>query len=314
MLTSIGDLRVQDDVLVRIRGRVVNVRDDEFLLRDRTGSVWVDARRRVNLRVGERVTVVGDFDDNDFDARRIIRVGGSNPNNPVNPNPPNRPGPIPRVNIGNLEVRDDELVRIRGRVVRVRDDEFFLRDRTGSVWVDARRRVNLRVGEQVTVVGDFDDNDFDARRIIRNQPRNRSMARSSASDSGVGTDGKDGLTGTSGRDSLHGQRSRDRLVGGSDRLTGGGSDRFVYSSIQDAGDRITNFNPVNDRLDLRQIFRQPQYASQDPFSDYLDLQQTSRGTAVRIDPDGDVGNASFITLTTLTGVNRNQLNASQFQV
>ncbi|MGB3518166.1 MAG: hypothetical protein WBA43_17035, partial [Elainellaceae cyanobacterium] len=62
MLTSIGDLRVQDDVLVRIRGRVVNVRDDEFLLRDRTGSVWVDARRRVNLRVGELVTVVGDFD------------------------------------------------------------------------------------------------------------------------------------------------------------------------------------------------------------------------------------------------------------
>lgn len=307
MLTSIGDLRVQDDVLVRIRGRVVNVRDDEFLLRDRTGSVWVDTNRRVSLNVGERVTVVGDFDDDDFDARRIIRAGGSNPNNPVNPNPPNRPGPIPRVNIGNLEVRDDELVRIRGRVVNVRDDEFLLRDRTGSVWVDARRRVNLRVGEQVTVVGDFDDNDFDARRIIRNQPRNRSMARSTTPNSGAGTDDHDWLTGTSGRDSLHGQRD-------GDRLTGGGSDRFVYSSIQDAGDRITNVNPVNDRLDLRQIFRQPQYASQDPFSDYLDLQQTSRGTAVRIDPDGDVGNASFITLTTLTGVNRNQLNASQFQV
>lgn len=307
MLTSIGDLRVQDDVLVRIRGRVVNVRDDEFLLRDRTGSVWVDTNRRVSLNVGERVTVVGDFDDDDFDARRIIRAGGSNPNNPVNPNPPNRPGPIPRVNIGNLEVRDDELVRIRGRVVNVRDDEFLLRDRTGSVWVDARRRVNLRVGEQVTVVGDFDDNDFDARRIIRNQPRNRSMARSTTPSSGVGTDDHDWLTGTSGRDSLHGQRD-------GDRLTGGGSDRFVYQSIQDAGDRITNVNPVNDRLDLRQIFRQPQYASQDPFSDYLDLQQTSRGTAVRIDPDGDVGNASFITLTTLTGVNRNQLNASQFQV
>ncbi len=30
------------------------------------------------------------------------------------------------VNIGNLEVRDDELVQIRGRVVNVRDDEFLL--------------------------------------------------------------------------------------------------------------------------------------------------------------------------------------------
>ncbi|TVQ24559.1 MAG: type I secretion C-terminal target domain-containing protein [Leptolyngbya sp. DLM2.Bin15] len=217
-------------------------------------------------------------------------------------------------NIGDLRVQDDVLVRIRGRVVNVRDDEFLLRDRTGSVWVDAGRRVSLRVGEQVTVVGDFDDDDFDARRIIRTQPRNRSMARSSASDSGVGTDGKDGLTGISGRDSLHGQRSDDRLVGGSDRLTGGSSDRFVYQSIQDAGDIITDFNPMEDRLDLRQIFQQPQYASHDPFSDYLDLQQTRRGTAVRIDPDGDLGDANFTTLTTLTGVKNNQLNASQFQV
>lgn len=63
-----------------IAGRVVGVIDNEFILRDDTGEVVVDGGpswwHDLELAVGERVTVVGHFDDYDFDAYRIVRHGG----------------------------------------------------------------------------------------------------------------------------------------------------------------------------------------------------------------------------------------------
>ncbi|QYO67408.1 restriction endonuclease subunit S [Leptolyngbya sp. 7M] len=154
MVTNIRDLQVRDDFIVTIAGTVTNVREDEFLLQDSTGQIWVDAIRRgsgtIDLAIGEQVTVTGDLDDlEDFDAIRITRADGSEvigqprpgngrPGNgrPGNGRPGNgRPGngrpendrPVnlnaaPQVNIGNLQVRDDFLVTITGTVTQIRDD------------------------------------------------------------------------------------------------------------------------------------------------------------------------------------------------
>ncbi|MBF2047156.1 MAG: hypothetical protein IGS54_07305 [Elainella sp. C42_A2020_010] len=223
MVTNIRDLQVRDDFIVTIAGTVINVREDEFLLQDSTGQIWVDAIRRgsgtIDLAIGEQVTVTGDLDDlEDFDAIRITRADGSEvigqprpgngrpgngrPENgrPGNGRPGRRPGngrpendrPIdldvaPRVNIGDLRVRDDLFVTITGTVTQIRDDEFILRDRTGQVLVDGIRRgggsLDIAIGDRLTVVGDLDDQDFDALRITRPdgsivasqpaQPRNR---------------------------------------------------------------------------------------------------------------------------------------------
>ncbi len=79
--TPIGNLQVKDDFIVSISGTVTSIREDEFILSDRTGQVLVDADlgkgQILPLTVGERVTVVGDLDDEDFDAISITRANGS---------------------------------------------------------------------------------------------------------------------------------------------------------------------------------------------------------------------------------------------
>ncbi|AXY67934.1 DNA-binding protein [Thermosynechococcus sichuanensis E542] len=65
---------------VTIRGTVRSVVGNEFILDDGTGQVIVDAGPRwfhqINLQPGETVTVVGKYDDYDFDAFRITRANG----------------------------------------------------------------------------------------------------------------------------------------------------------------------------------------------------------------------------------------------
>ena len=88
VITSIGDLQVRDDVIVTIAGTIVRIREDEFLLQDSTGQVWIEAARGgpsvFSLSVGDRVTVTGDSDDReDFDAVRITTGSGFSSNFPV---------------------------------------------------------------------------------------------------------------------------------------------------------------------------------------------------------------------------------------
>lgn len=81
MVVNIRDLQVKDDFIVSISGTVASIREDEFILSDRTGQVLVDADlgkgQILPLTVGEQVTVVGDLDDEDFDAISITRANGS---------------------------------------------------------------------------------------------------------------------------------------------------------------------------------------------------------------------------------------------
>jgi len=77
-VTPIGQLtRYQG---ITLRGTIRRVVGNDFILDDGTGQILVDAGprwyHRLNLREGEQVTVVGKYDDDDFDALRIIRANG----------------------------------------------------------------------------------------------------------------------------------------------------------------------------------------------------------------------------------------------
>ncbi len=193
MATNIGGLPVREDVIVTIAGTVAGFREDEFLLQDSTGQIWVEPNagswNSLNLNIGDQVTVVGDRDDlEDFDAISITvnnSAGTSQPIQAISPNYSNPQStinqPIPQStnvsmntpqNIGGLPVREDVIVTIAGTVAGFREDEFLLQDSTGQIWVEPNagswNSLNLNIGDQVTVVGDRDDlEDFDAISITR---------------------------------------------------------------------------------------------------------------------------------------------------
>ncbi|MBC6454157.1 MAG: hypothetical protein GDA43_13955 [Hormoscilla sp. SP5CHS1] len=137
-----------------ISGEIIRLFDnDEFLLQTDNGPIRVDAdlpdSQSLNLQPGERVNVVGEFDDGEFDASAITRPDGS----PIVPT--DAPG-----------------TTISGRVIRMVDnDEFLLQTSNGRIRVDAdlpdNQSLNLRRGQRVNVVGEFDDGEFDAFAITR---------------------------------------------------------------------------------------------------------------------------------------------------
>ncbi|MBO1351955.1 MAG: hypothetical protein EBE86_033380 [Hormoscilla sp. GUM202] len=143
-----------DTPATTISGRVIRMVDnDEFLLRTSNGRILVDAdlpdNQSFNLSRGQSVNVVGEFDDGDFDAFAVTRPDGS----PIVPT-------------------DTPGTTISGRVIRMVDnDEFLLRTSNGRIRVDAdlpgNQSLNLRRGQRVNVVGEFDDGDFDAFAITR---------------------------------------------------------------------------------------------------------------------------------------------------
>lgn len=231
------------------------------------------------------------------------------------------------------ELRQRSIQTIEGTVVRIVDeDDFVLRDRTGRILVDVDlddRLIPLTPGSVVTVIGrlDNDDPDFEALRVTRSNgvtiyDRLGSRAASFQNDYLTGGRRGDVLNGGAGNDSSQGREGNDRLIGGTghdvlvgglgrDTLTGGGGrDRFVYESAQQGHDLITDFSPVQDRLDLRDIFARPVYGSPQPLADYLRLQQRGRDVKVLIDPDGDAGRLGFVPLVTLTRVTVSALSPS----
>ncbi|MDJ0634790.1 MAG: DUF5666 domain-containing protein [Xenococcaceae cyanobacterium MO_188.B29] len=173
MVTSISNLIPGDDLIQTISGTVVSVFDDEFILQDETGTILVDAydfledNADLDLAVGQELTVVGDLDDDDFDARSIS-LGADTP---ISSPPPTTETPGTVTNISELIRQDDLIQTISGTVVSVFDDEFILQDETGTILVDAydfledNANLDLAVGQELTVVGDLDDDDFDARSI-----------------------------------------------------------------------------------------------------------------------------------------------------
>ncbi|KOP23289.1 hypothetical protein AMR41_26740 [Hapalosiphon sp. MRB220] len=66
--------------VTNISGKVTKLLDDEFILNDGKGQIIVEAEPQlgqlINLSVGEQVTVVGNYDDNEFKALSITRANG----------------------------------------------------------------------------------------------------------------------------------------------------------------------------------------------------------------------------------------------
>jgi hypothetical protein len=128
------------------------------------------------------------------------------------------------------------------------------------------------------------------------------------------------IDGTSGRDTLNGTSQNDRITGlrGADILTGGlGNNVFLYTSIRDAGDTITDFELGSDYIDLSKIFQNHNlngYSYDDAISGgYLGFRTQGNDTTVLIDPDGSADYGFFTPLVTVSGVDVETLdNANNF--
>nr|WP_269141668.1 M10 family metallopeptidase C-terminal domain-containing protein [Nostoc commune] len=119
------------------------------------------------------------------------------------------------------------------------------------------------------------------------------------------------FNGTSGRDTLTGDNSNNLITGlqGADTLTGGaGSDRFVYTSIRDTGDTITDFVAGTDKIDLSQFLQSLSLENLDyttaTTQGYLSFGSVLSNTTVLIDLDGTAGRARPTPLLTVAGVSQ----------
>jgi Ca2+-binding RTX toxin-like protein len=130
----------------------------------------------------------------------------------------------------------------------------------------------------------------------------------------TGHDGNDFLVGGNGLDSLKGGNGRDILIGGAgaDVLRGDkGRDQFVFRTLADKGDLIKDFTR-QDVIVLVEIFKLDNYASSNPFDDYLKITQAGSRTVVRIDADGNLGSKPFEVLAVLKNTRANSLSEANF--
>ncbi len=118
-----------------------------------------------------------------------------------------------------------------------------------------------------------------------------------------GTRRRDVLTGGEGDDTITGFQGRDILTGGD------GSDRFVYNSLLDAGDRITDFDPGSDQIILTELLDSLGYEGNDAIADdYIKFASRDGTTMISIDPDGPNGSGRARTFIALEGVSEQALN------
>lgn len=111
------------------------------------------------------------------------------------------------------------------------------------------------------------------------------------------------INGTAGRDKLVGTDDSDRITGfaGHDKLAGlGGNDIFTYTSLDDAGDILSDFEVGSDKLDLSELLDSIEYTGIDPIAEgYIGFRSEGATAIVTIDPDGAMGDSrsQFLLLT-----------------
>ena len=123
------------------------------------------------------------------------------------------------------------------------------------------------------------------------------------------------INGTAGTDTIVGTPGDDVITGGtgSDRLTGnGGRDVFVYTSMRDAADTITDFTPNDDRLDLGALLASIGATPANAIpAGYVKLAASGNNTVVMIDTDGSAGAAAARPLVTLLNVSPASLDPAR---
>lgn len=120
----------------------------------------------------------------------------------------------------------------------------------------------------------------------------------------IGTSGRDTIVGTDGDDTL-------RASLGADTLTGGkGNDTFVYASMREAGDTLTDFTPYADRIELRPLLAGlgcvPTLGCDAVRDGWVRVVDVTGGIRLEIDADGAAGPATFRPLATLKGLTARQ--------
>ena len=117
----------------------------------------------------------------------------------------------------------------------------------------------------------------------------------------LGTAGRDVIVGTAGDDIITGGIGADVLTGGA------GGDKFVYGSLRDAGDTITDFTPYADTIDLRALLAGISVVpAQAVANGNVRIADVVGGASVQIDADGN-GPAAARTLVTLKGLTARQI-------
>lgn len=142
-----------------------------------------------------------------------------------------------------------------------------------------------------------------------------------------GGDGADTLRGGQGNDLLMGGQGADTLTGGQgddtlmsgngiDTLTGGrGRDIFLYTRLTRMNDRITDFSPADDVIDLSGIFNSDvRYNNPNRFADYIRFAQTGTGTQVQVKQVCGCFDTEYVTVAHLDNIVPSQLGMLQFIV
>ncbi|MDJ0518425.1 MAG: Calx-beta domain-containing protein [Trichodesmium sp. MO_231.B1] len=118
-----------------------------------------------------------------------------------------------------------------------------------------------------------------------------------------GTRRRDNLIGTDGDDTITGFQRRDTLTGG------GGNDTFVYTSLRDGRDTITDFEVGSDKIDLSQVLSVVGFEGVDPIADgYVGFRSRPGNTILTIDPDGTAGHGRPRSLLLVQDVDAVALN------
>ncbi len=118
----------------------------------------------------------------------------------------------------------------------------------------------------------------------------------------TGSASRDTLVGTAGDDVINGGLGVDTLTGGA------GNDVFVFNSMREAGDTITDFTPYADKLQLSSLLASLGISANVAVADgYLRLQDVTGGVQLLVDADGATGPAVAKPLLTLKGLTAKQV-------
>lgn len=135
-----------------------------------------------------------------------------------------------------------------------------------------------------------------------------------------GQKGRDRLDGGRGLDELNGGGGNDELIGGggNDILTGGdNSDTFIFNSLTEGVDTITDFDPTADRIDLRGVLSASQFAAASSFaklSQFVRLRQIGSFSEISIDADGSGSGEVLQPLILLENTSVDTLVSTNFVV
>jgi Ca2+-binding RTX toxin-like protein len=229
------------------------------------------------------------------------------------------------------ELQENTIQSIRGTVSQVEDDSFLLRNSSGSITVgtddiddddindaDLDNFLNGLNGEQVTIVGELDNDDdtdgldFDPLRITGSNENGSLIFEEQVLDDADLLNSRNNnfvqqtseaviVNGRGGNDSLTGAEGDDFLIGGAgnDRLTGGAG--FNTYVVGNGADVITDFESADVIVDRSDSF------------DNIEQILGSDGAATQVGQDTviDFGNNNSVTLLDF---NVEDLNPANFDL